>query len=225
MSNQHYEPNQDDAKVTWLNTLATGIAQYAATLGLTPADVTAAQNDAAYFKYMNNSADAYVSAKQSWVDYKRFMRTAPLGTPAGAIPQAPNTGVAPTLVAPGIMPRIHALINRIKSNPNYTDNIGKALGIVGAADSTDISTMKPVLKLAIKGGQVDIKWTKSISDAAKIEVDRDGKGFVMLAVCTVPHYIDTFIVAAPSIWKYRAIYQQHDVAIGLFSDVVSINIG
>jgi hypothetical protein len=128
-------------------------------------------------------------------------------------------------VAPGILPRIHALIARIKSNTNYTDNIGKALGIVGAADTTDITTMKPVLKLSLKGGHVDVKWIKSVSDGARIEVDRDGKGFVLLAICTVPHYVDTFVPTAPATWKYRAIYLQYDAPVGLLSDVVSINVG
>jgi len=225
MSNQHYEPTQEDARVTWLTTLAAALPQYAATLGLAAADTTSVQDDANYFKYMVGAADAYNSAKLSWVDYKKFMKSAPIGTPAGAIPQVPNIGVAPKLVAPGIMSRIHALINRIKSNANYTDNIGKALGIVGAADSTDINTLKPTLKLTFIGGQMDIKWKKGISDAAKIEVDRDGKGFVMLAICTVPHYVDTVVPTAAATWKYRAMYQQHDAAIGLLSDVVSINVG
>ncbi|MBI4945273.1 MAG: hypothetical protein HY840_02595 [Bacteroidetes bacterium] len=226
MSKQRYEPIRDDDKVIWLNTFAQGLPQYSALLGIAAAEITSAQNDAAYFKYMMGAVDGYNSVKEGWVQYKNQLRSAPIGSAAGTSPQAPNIGIAPTLVAPGIMPRIHNLIARIKKNPNYTPAIGSALGIIGEEDTTDINTIKPVLKLVLKGGQVEVQWTKNIADGIKIEVDRsDNQGWRFLAVDTEPHYTDTLVPAAAANWKYRAMYLQHDSPVGLMSDVVSISVG
>ena len=57
-------------------------------------------------------------------------------------------------------------------------------------------------------------------------VDRgDGKGFVFLAVDTVPDYTDTAAMppaGQSALWKYKAIYLQGDDRVGQWSDVVSI---
>jgi hypothetical protein len=71
-----------------------------------------------------------------------------------------------------------------------------------------------------------IGWTKQGMDGVEIWVDHgDGKGFVFLAVDTVPDY--TYTAAMPpagqsALWKYKAIYLQDDDRVGQWSDVVSI---
>ncbi len=227
MKKQNYEPAKDDDKVIWLNTFAQNLSNYSVALGLAATDITSAQNDAAYFKYAMNAVDSYIVAKESWVEFKNLIKSGPLGATAGSVPQTPNLGTAPTVVvAPGIMPRIRALISRIKSHPNYTDTIGNALGIVGSDNTVDPSTLKPALNLVLKGGFVEVQWVKSISDGVKIEIDRgDAAGWKFLAVDTHPHYTDTVTPTAAATWKYRAIYLQHDQTIGLQSDVSSIAVG
>ena len=226
MGKQRCEPTKDEEKILWLNNLAATLPNYSSILGISAAEVVSAQNDAACFKYSMGAVDSYTAAKESWVEYKNLLKNGRAGAPTGSIPQVPSPGTAPAvLVAPGIMPRIRALIARIKSNPNYTNAIGIALGIVGADNTTDMNTLKPVLKLVLKGGHVEVQWVKSISDGIKIEVDRgDGQGWKFLAINTHPHYTDKVLPAAAN-WKYRAIYLKHDQPVGLLSDVITISVG
>ena len=139
-------------------------------------------------------------------------------------PVAPVLGVAPTAVAPGIFGRATALVARIKVAPGYTDAIGQALQIIGADQTVDVTTMKPILDVQLDAGQVDINWTKQGMDGIEIQVDR-GTGFVFLAIDTIPNYTDTQPMPAAgqsALWKYKAIYIQADQRVGHWSDVVSI---
>jgi hypothetical protein len=52
-----------------------------------------------------------------------------------------------TPVSPGIMPRLSALIARIKASKNYTEAIGKDLWIVGSKKIIDPSVWKAALAI------------------------------------------------------------------------------
>jgi len=130
------------------------------------------------------------------------------------------------MVAPDIFGRATALVAHIKTAPGYTDSIGQALQLIGAEHPVDPATLKPVLDVELDAGQVDIGWTKQGMDALELWVDRgDGKGFVFLAIDTIPNYTDTAPMPAAgqsALWKYKGIYIQADQRVGQWSDVVSI---
>jgi hypothetical protein len=73
-----------------------------------------------------------------------------------------------------------------------------------------------------------INWFKQGMDALELWVDRgDGKGFVFLAIDSVPLYTDTAALPAPGIgavWKYKGIYRENDTQVGQWSDVVSVTV-
>jgi len=177
------------------------------------------------FSYLINLVETYTTAKEQRVNYKNLIGGGPLGKVAGAVPVAPVVAAAPTAVAAGIFPRIAQLVQRIKNSPNYTEAIGKDLGIIGADQSTDTVMMKPILKLVFKGGQVEVQWVKYDADALYIETDKGSGKWEFLAVDTVPHYTDTTVITTASTWKYRAIYMVNDERVGQWSDVVSIAVG
>ena len=115
-------------------------------------------------------------------------------------------------------------VARIKVAPGYTDSIGQALQIIGADQTVDVNSMKPIITAQLDAGQVDIGWTKQGMDGIEIQVDR-GTGFVFLAIDTIPGYTDTAPMPAAgqsALWKYKAIYRQGDDRVGQWSDVVSI---
>jgi hypothetical protein len=70
-----------------------------------------------------------------------------------------------------------------------------------------VTTVKPVFTATLDAGQVTIGWTKQGMDGVEIWVDRgDGKGFVFLAVDTVPDYTDTAAMppaGQSALWKSR----------------------
>ena len=223
MAKSSYLPRTDKDRAVWLNNFSSKFAQVATGLGFPPADVTSTNNDAAMFVYLINQVELYTTAKEQRVDYKNLIKEGPLGTPGGPLPVAPAAGTVPTVVAPGIFARISQLVPRIKNSVTYTEAIGKDLGIIGSQQTFDPALMKPVLKLAMMGGQVEVQWMKSEADSLRIESDK-GSGWQLLAVDTMPHYTDTTPITGPAVWKYRAMYQIADELVGQWSDVASITV-
>ncbi len=225
MPKSYYLPSDDAGKDNWLANLAAKLPSYQAALGLAAGDVASVVADSAFFHWSLTSQAQIAAYSQQWTAYKNSARsgTAPTLGPA-SVP--PNLGTAPAAVAPGIFGRATALAQRIKNQPGYTDSIGQALQLVGADQNIDVTTVKPVFTAALDAGQVTIGWTKQGMDGMEIWVDRgDGKGFVFLAVDTVPDYTDTADMppaGQSALWKYKAIYLQGDDRVGQWSDVVSI---
>ncbi|MCE2996362.1 MAG: hypothetical protein ACK5RG_18330 [Cyclobacteriaceae bacterium] len=225
MAKDHYLPRTDEGKLIWINNFSAKIGNYVNTVGLTAADVTSAKNDAAMFAYLVNAAEVFTTAKEQRVNFKNLIKDGPLGKPLGLVPDTPVLGTKPADVAPGIFPRLAQLVQRIKNSAAYTEAIGKDLGIIGAKLVVDFDALKPKLKLVMKGGQVEVQWTRGDADAVYIEVDRGNGTWQFLAVDTVPHYTDTMPITTHAMWKYRAIYLIRDERVGHWSDVNNIAVG
>ena len=224
MAKTYYLPKDDAGRSAWLNNLANKLPTYAAALGLSAGDTASATADAAFFAYVFNAQPQVASYAQQWTAYKMAARDGSDTPTLGAAPVAPTFGVAPAVVAPGIIPRAAALVARIKVAPGYTNSIGQALQIVGADQTVDVNSMKPIITAEQDAGEVIVGWTKSGMDGVEIQVDR-GAGFVFLAIDTVPDYNDTQPLPAAgqsALWKYKAIYRLNDERVGQWSDVVSI---
>ncbi len=223
MKKSAYLPTTDDGKDVWLTNLATKFNVYALPLGFVAADAAALLADAIYFHWAVASQAQVAAFAQQWTAYKNAARNG-TGTTLGQAPIPTTLPAAPTAVAPNIIGRACLLVARIKVSPTYTEAIGQALGIIGADQTVDVSTLKPVITATLGAGQVDIGWTKQGMDGIEIHVDR-GTGFVFLAIDTVPGYTDTAALPAAgqsALWKYKAIYLQSDQRVGLWSDVVSL---
>jgi len=224
MSKGPYVPKSDQDKVTWLNNFANKFAGYAAMFGFTPADVTSVNNDATMFAWLIALVETFTSAKEERVNYKNLIRSGVIGSAVGALPTAPVVPASPTTVGAGVFPRIAKIVQQIKGKSNYTDAIGKDLGIIGAEQVIDHPNMKPVLALVLKGGQVEVQWKKGDSDGVRIETDK-GTGWQFIGIDTVPHFTDTTAITAPGTWKYRAMYFISDEPVGQWSDVATISVG
>jgi hypothetical protein len=224
MPKSYYLPADEPGKGAWLNNLSAKLPSYSAVLGLSAADVASVTADALFFNYCLGSVGQVAAYSQQWTAYKNAARNG--NSPAlGAFPAPPVLVTpAPAMVAPGIFGRATTLVARIKTAPGYTDSIGQALQIIGADQTVDVNSMKPVITAELDAGQVDIGWTKQGMDGIEIQVDR-GAGFVFLAIDTIPGYTDTAPIPAAgqsALWKYKAIYRQGDDRVGQWSDVVSI---
>jgi hypothetical protein len=119
----------------------------------------------------------------------------------------------------------------IKTNANYNEAIGEALGIEGAQQTgPDLTAIQPVIAAVISGNHVNVKWgwggNGAYLDMCELQVDGgDGNGFVLLAFDTTPNYTDTQpFPAAPVTWTYRAIYRVGDTQVGQWSLPVSVTV-
>jgi len=224
-----YLSKTDQGKADFLDNLGAKMPDHAAALGLTPAEVTSVQADAAMFNYLMDMQEAYKTNKQEVTGYKNVLRDGPLGAPLGAVPVGPTLPVPPAAVSAGIFIRISQLVSRIKGNPAYNkQTIGEDLGIVGDEQVIDIPNLKPILKSRLDAGRPMIIWKKGPADAIDIYVDRkDGAGFVFLVTDTFPDYLDTFPVPAgvtTAVWDYKAVYSIGDEQVGQFSDPMSVTV-
>ena len=228
MRRQTYFPPRTADQIPWLDNFGGKAAGYQAGLTLPAADVTAAVASCKFLVYVLSqwlpAARALGPAATSAVDLL-FNGTGPdpVALPTFTAPALP-AGVAP--VPPGALNRIFNLVQIIKKSTGYTETIGNDLDIIGSEDTTDPSTMKPVLKLTLDAGRPNVGWKKQGMDGIEIEVDR-GSGFVFLAIDTIPGYLDTAPLPAAgtsAVWKYRAIYRLNDERVGQWSDIASIGV-
>jgi len=225
MSTGPYLPRTDQGRVIWMNNFASKFTVAAPTIGFLASDVTAVNNDAAMYAYLVALVETFTTEKEERVNYKNLISRGAIG-PVGTFPSMPTIPLPPVSVPAGIFSRISNIVGRIKRHPAYTEALGRDLGIIGAEQTINPDTMKPILKLVFKGGQVEVQWTKGDADAIRIEVDRGtGAGWQFLAVDAIPHYIDTAAITVAATWIYRAIYLITDEIVGQWSDTISISVG
>lgn len=154
--------------------------------------------------------------------------TGPIGRPVVALPPSPATGPAPTVVPPGIIPRLRNLVQRIQLSPGYAEIIGLDLGITGpeGGPSAPDSAARPTLKARSTGPDlVQVDFSKEKFDGVVIESRRDGEdGWQSLGVDNYSPYLDDrppLAAGKPEKREYRARYILRDQATGEWSDIVT----
>lgn len=221
-----YIPSSDSGRVIWMNNFSSKIVNYATQVGITAAEVTAIQKDAAMFNYVINMLEGYKQTLNNITSYKNLLKHAVGQQHLGALPTPPSLPTAPALVTEGAFDRVSNYVKRIKSSANYNEAMGNDLGIIAPVQTFDASTMQPELKVTLDGDRPHIKCAKSYSDAIDLYVDRkDGAGFVLIGRLTKPDYID--IVSLPANvslaeWDYKARYVIANEVVGVMSAIASI---
>jgi hypothetical protein len=203
MAKNDYLPNTDGDFVTWLQNYKTQIAAVAATVGLTPADVTAIADDCTAVQTKVAALAAKKAEQQAATADKQATRKA-------------------------VEKRVRALANRIKAHPNFTAALGQQLGVVGSEDTTDLTTAAPTLTAqAVAAGSVTIGFNKSVSSGVRILAKRGAEpAFGFLAVDTEAPYVDNRpnLSAGPETRQYQAQYLFGDDPVGLLSDVLVVTV-
>lgn len=229
MSKAYFLPGSDLEKLHWIQNFSTKLSTYATKYNISAAQVTDMQSGSAYFTYWLSYRSMYVDYLSKLTEYKNeLIHGVAVGAMPSVQPVPPAIAAAPAVINSGIFKRATSIGNIIKSNSVYTIADGNDLGIEGAEDTTDVQTMKPVLKVhLIDGGKPEVKWTKKGMDGIEIYVDRGTGTFAFLVLDTYPDYTDTAALPAvgtSAVWSYKAIYHYADGQSGLWSDVVSITV-
>jgi hypothetical protein len=230
MPKGNFIQGNDNAFSAQLKTFKLNIGGYAATLGVSPAQVAAQAADCDYLEYVLKCLAVMQNTAQQWTAWKDLTRDGGAPPVAGAPVPAILSDAVPA-VAPGVEARFRALVKQIKANGNYNTSIGEALGIEGAQQTPpDYTTLQPRIGAILDGNRVDVDWGwggyGAYLDLCELQVDRaDGKGFVLLAYDTTPAYTDTApFPAAPAKWTYRSIYHVGDSQVGVWSNPVSVTV-
>ncbi len=233
MKRNAYYPARQTDQIVWLANYANKLPGYAATLGLTAGQVSAAVADCGWLVYL---LQTWLPAVRSWAQAGTdALNEAQTGTGSAAqvlpVFTAPALPTGVVAVNPGALNRIFALVQAIKDGGKASATISTNLGIVGGVQSApDLTTIQPVIDASVSGSQTNVKWgwggNGDYLDSCEIQVDRgDGKGFVLLTIDTTPGYTDTQpFPATPTIWTYRAIYRVGDAQVGVWSQTVNVTV-
>lgn len=200
-------PAADDARKTWATTFKTAIATHGAAVGLTPAQITAAQG----------KCDAIISR----IDDKAAKKNAWQSSVAAA-----NTGNSADFGD------LRSTIAAIKTNSGYTEAIGADLGIIGSGGAFDPNTYKAELKALVLSapGQVTVTFGKAGGnvDAVHVYMRRQGTNtWTFLARDSQSPYVDTTPMTEagkPEIREYRIRALIGDDEIGDYSDTQQITV-
>jgi hypothetical protein len=229
MKNIKYMPGTDSGKGVWFDNFNIKLPLYATVLGVTNTELQSVQDDNNMYQYIIRTAEAHKQTLSNLLSYKNMLKGASGSQHIGAVPSLPVLPAPPTLVPEGIFDRVSQLVARIKKSFAYSDNIGADLGVLVSATVTiDVDAMQPDITVRLDVGRPRIKWVKGYSDAIDLYADRnDGNGFVFLGRSLKSEYIDMTVLAATKVfdeWKYKAIYVIGDSQVGLYSNVVSIDV-
>src|ERR1700741_3865758 len=110
MTNIGYVPLADSDKAVWISNFSSKLSTHAPTLGITSAELSSVQKDAAMCMYLVTMQEAYKHTMRNIIGYKRllFKAVGQQHLPAN-LPVPPALGTAPAAVPEGIFNRITKL--------------------------------------------------------------------------------------------------------------------
>ena len=179
------------------------------------------------YSYIINLITSSKTFTKSLTSFKNTFSIAKTGKPLGDLPTF-DEGVAPIFTQAGIFNFIADIVARIKSNTaNYTEAIGKDLGIIGEETVFVPDDYKGNGKCKPMPGFVVIEFDKPHIEAMDIlgnPIGGDEKTFIKIGTANHSPWHDTRPLAVAGVPEKRY-YQNrgviHDAEIGLFSDTFS----
>lgn len=183
MSRQSWWPNTLANQAAVAANILAKIDHYAATLGWTPAQVTAVktlcEQIIAAYNYVDG-AKATMQAATQWRELVYYGE--PMGTNSSPIPEF---GTAPDMTfVRGCVTQLSKYREQIMGNLNYTDAIGEDLMLVGPEQTPpNPATTEPILKITKSNetplaGTDSIVITGSMSVASAVKIMYTPKGGV-----------------------------------------------
>lgn len=221
-------PISESELIPWLTNFSPKLSNYAATLGLLPAEVTATQTDISYVIYLINvRVPAERQSLAATVEYKNFIKDGDAAAPLPAtLPGTVAPPAYPAAILPGALVRLRKLVQNIKTRPGYTDTIGQDLGVISTDEAT--SPVAPTLSLVnASAGNVTFNWNKSGWTGVKVQGRTNAGGWTDLGVDLYSPFVDTRPLTAagvPETREYRAAYLDGDSQLPGFSQVMQVTV-
>lgn len=197
------------------------IDNYGTPLGLTAADLTAAQDLCSSIIGAYNHAEGCRLSMQATTQWRDQVFTGePVGSAVPAPPVFPAVGTPPYKV--GSVKLFFSLRDRIVAAPGYTQAIGEDLGIVGVEASRPApSSIVPELRAETSTGYwVNLSGSMQGMDALKVEYSRNGVDFQTVAFLTnTPggFQVTPQNPTQPERGFIRAVFIKRNEEIGMFS--------
>ena len=230
MGTVDYLPNGDEDLVAWFDNFQAKLPEHAPALGLTTGEVTASGSDSESLRFALEMVRVFRAEMRERTAFKNLLRDGPGGSAAPAVPTVPAMVAPAVIAAPGIVPRLRALVQRIKTHPGYSAVMGQDLGIIAPPDAArtgDRNSAKPTAKgRPLPGGVVEIAWRKQGFTGVAVESQRgDESLWTGLGIDLFSPFRDNRALAVPGVpevRRYRFRYLVGDNPVGQFSDVVTV---
>jgi hypothetical protein len=228
--------------VNWLDNFGHKIGEQGPKVGLDDATIAAARNDALWAHYVMGTwltaVRAFSKATTEAMDNAMYGTATtdpvelttftPPDLPAGDATATPPVPAVTAALA-GALLRIFALVVTIKNHPNYTDEIGQDLGIIGPEDTTVIPVPKFTTEL-VQGATsqtVNMKFFKYGHQGVYIESRRGAGAWEFLAIDTESPYTDErplTTAGQPEVREYRMRYWDKGTPNGDWTDVQKVTV-
>lgn len=225
---KNYLPRAEAQRVLWLNNFVAKINIYAATFGITAAELATLAKMAAIYSYIINLIAQVNTFAKDLTGFKNVLSIAPSGATLSVLPTL-TPAVAPPLTQAGIFTYISGIVGRIKSNTaNYTENIGKELGIVGEEIVFKEADFKSVVSAEAKKDFVVVNFTKKGVDGVNVYShpigSTDANAWEKLGMDNHPPYYDSrplAVAGQPEIRAYKVMGVLNDEEIGEWSNIAT----
>ena len=220
-------PTTEAEWIVFMQNFVAKLASYAATLGLTPTEVSQQADDTLNYEYLVGVAQQVNDSKDSFFSFKELVFDGAITT---VIPPDPTFPViaTPKSATPGIIKRIRLLVKRIKASTGFSDQIGEDLGLLENVPNSIVpQDIVPEMKLkALTGSLVEISFSKKGFDAMRVEYQRkNDTGWQLAGVFTsspATHELPPELAGEPESRSYRGVLMEKNVAVTQYSPTYTI---
>jgi hypothetical protein len=222
-----YLPRKESDLLPWFDHFSLKFAAYESTFGMAAEQMAQkVRQDYLWLNYCAQQVLLFNEEVRQRVEFRDLMRDGPLGATATPLPDVGSNFQPPSvpMPAPGIIPRLRALVQRVKAHPAYTSAIGVDLGI---EPGTVLLPQKPMgVAEPLPGSVVALRFTKSGHGAMLVESRRNGEtAWLPLGTFMRSPARDTRAPLAaqmPEMRDYRFRFVDGDEPVGEYSDLVRI---
>jgi hypothetical protein len=241
----HYLPNGERDIEGWMFNFSQRLQAIGASLGLTPAQIAAIENDYLACKYLLDMEDMFKAELHQRTEYKNTLLKGKIGTVITPFPGLPTLPATPVQVPAGIISRIESTVQLIKNSPNYDEAIGQALKIIapgksaGSITPLEKTVLKPTGKVVENSAtEIKIKFTKGDTDGVIVYVNAPAAAPVVGAKIDAEAsinwveygrfnyspFVDTRknTGTQPETRMYKLQYFEKDKPVGVQSDIIKV---
>ncbi|MGE3467740.1 MAG: hypothetical protein AB7J13_12485 [Pyrinomonadaceae bacterium] len=221
MARKFWWPGSKPEQLVLVKNFQVKLPGHSAALGLTPAQITAADDLCNAFIGSVESTDQCKMSMQAMTQWRDQVLYGEPGDPAPAAPVFNVVG--PVTYTLGVVTQFFALRDLIVASPGYTEAIGEDLGIVGAEKGNSLSpeTTQPVFKsVTVNGNTVNVSGSMQGFDAMRVEyAPKNGDYRTVAFLTNTPggFQVTTTTPNQPENGHIRAVYIKKNAEFGTFS--------
>lgn len=194
----HFIPADDGGTRNWSDNFGEKVVDIGPIYGLTPAEVTEAETACSTLSAALLRSEVKKKERQEAVSYKEIVKKTQIK-------------------------KLLKLAAKIKLHSDYTENIGRELGIVGSSSSVEKAVLRPTIKAVSYPTHVEISFSKQNQTGVTIYSRPKGQeSWEKLINATQSPYRDERPLrqaGVPEIREYVSLYWDNGTELGQYSDI------